>query len=238
MVIPGGERIPERLAQHEGVCQQPQGAQVRGLRRHHLEKALRRMRRVRMESPARSPGLRPRLLPSAPRTRALGRPPPASAAPGHSGCPRGRWLARPEAPATACCEGPGDGRRRELPRRLLKRDPRPHRPPTAPLTARLRGRSGTAVLESRRRVREVPCPPQPVSAGTPGPSSPHHPAGAAPSSAPSSPPAPLPPCGKRKGWSSSKHSYSHDTVQGYTIDVQVVCRNPSQTPARFMCLCM
>lgn len=158
-MIPGGERIPERLAQHEGVRQQPQGAQVRGLRRHHLEKALRRMRRARMESPALSPGLGPRLLPSAPRTRALGRPPPASAAPGHSGCPGGRWLARPEAPATECCEGPGDGRRWELPRRLLKWDPRPHRPPTAPLTARLRGRSGTVVLESRWRIREVPCPP-------------------------------------------------------------------------------
>ena len=67
MVIPGGECVPERLAQHEGVGQQPQGAQVRGLRRHHLEQALRRMRRARMESPAPSPGLGPRLLPSTPR---------------------------------------------------------------------------------------------------------------------------------------------------------------------------
>ena len=90
--------------------------------------------------------------------RAQGRPPPASAAPGHSGCPGGRWLAQPEAPATACFEGPGDGRRWELPQRLLKPDPHPHRPPTAPLTARLRGRSGKAVLESRQAHQGSPVP--------------------------------------------------------------------------------
>lgn len=39
-MVPGGERVPERLAQHEGVCQQPQGAQVGGLGRDHLKQAL------------------------------------------------------------------------------------------------------------------------------------------------------------------------------------------------------
>lgn len=117
------------------------------------------MRRPRMESPAPNLGLGPKLLPSVPSTRAQGRPPPASAAPGHSGCPGGRWLAQPEAPATACSEGPADGRRWELPQRFLMRDPRPHRPPTAPLTALLRGRSGKAVLESRRGTSGKSCAP-------------------------------------------------------------------------------
>lgn len=41
MVVPGGECVPESLAQHKGVSQQPQGAQVGGFGCHHLKQALR-----------------------------------------------------------------------------------------------------------------------------------------------------------------------------------------------------
>lgn len=114
-------------------------------------------------------------------------------------------FAQPEAPATGCCGVQGVVGKWAHLQHLLEKDSHPHRPPTAPLTGQLLGRSGTEVLGDKHSTSGKPRASKPfphclmVTAGTLRSRGPHHPAGAAPSSAPSAPLAPPLPCEERKG---------------------------------------
>lgn len=151
-------------------------------------------------------------------------------------------FAQPEAPATGCCEVQGVVGKWAHLQHLLEKDSHPHRPPTAPLTARLLGRSGTEVLEGKHSTSGKPRAPKPfphclmVTAGTLRSRGPHHPAGAAPSSAPSAPLAPPLPCGERKGRESPRATTTAHLrvlvvpMLDRATHMQIECRDPDGSP--------